>query len=141
MNVIQILTHFEGQNQPQITQESGSGQKVSKIEQPSKTTVFTRVFEGLGLKQTLNFQHFQSKYRFENRSKFLYRFLLYCAQLGEPFGSILGSLFTTFDPLSSLRLGFGRLWVAVVVNLEVLGNIWSPWGRFGVAFWWIWLHF
>ena len=49
-NFIEIYTHLGPQNQPKINKKSSAGQKTSKIEKPTKTTVFTMVFEGLGLK-------------------------------------------------------------------------------------------
>ena len=110
---------------------------MANIEKPLKTTVFTRVFEGTVLKKTLENQHFQSKHRLRNHSKFLYRFLLDLGQFGTPFGTILGSLLNTFGVLRCLGLGFGRLWAPFVVNLGILGATWSSWGHIFM----IWVSF
>ena len=105
-----------------------------KNQKPSKTTVVSAFFQGPALQNPLYFHDFQPIVHFENRSKFLSRFLLDFVELWLPFGIILEPVLHTFRDLLYLRVGFGGLWAAFVVNLGVLGATWSPWGHLGVAF-------
>ena len=89
------------------------------------------------MQHPLNFDDFQPIFHFGNRSKFLSRFLIAFGEFGLSFGVILERTLDTFGALGCLGVGFGSLWAAFVVNLGVLGATWSPWGRLGIAFWWI----
>ena len=76
-----------------------------------------------------NVDDFQPTVHFENRSKFLSRFLLDFVEFGSPFSLTLEPILHTFGALGCLGVGLGGLWAAFVVNLGVLGATWSPWGR------------
>ena len=98
-------------------------------------------FQGPALQNPLNFDDFQPALNFENRSKFLSRFLLDFVEFGFSFGLILEPILHTFGALGCLGVGLGGLWAAIVVNFGVLGATWSPWGRMLVDVGFFLLHF
>ena len=142
---IQFWPHFGALNRSKSITNRPLSKKYWKNEKPSKNTVFTMVFEGLGLQDLLKFEDFQSKYALQNRSRSqlicFTRFLTFLnhfwshfrVDLG-PFWSLGGSLGYFWETLGIVWLQLGGLGCSLVA----LGSHFSPRNRFLIDCWSIW---
>ena len=134
------LSIFGPPNRPKINQKSPSWPKNSKTGKPSKTTVFTSVFEGTALQNLLKNPKILSKCRFRNRSKFLYGLLVDFDQ----FASLLEQFCITFEHFWRLEVPQAWFWATLGTicgqtrglgcNLVALGSHFCNLGFFLVDF-------
>ena len=98
------------------------------MEKPSKTTVFTVVFEGWGLQDLLQIGDIRYKYALPNRSEFYLRFFPDFAPFLDHFGAPFGPLFASSSDFGRLLGDFGRLSAS---TWGLLGAAWTSKGAWG----------